>query len=66
MVQLIRHRSHYRHSDRSWYRNLANATDVAGHWFGPINTLILTLFVLEAILKILAEWPKPSRYFKDG
>lgn len=42
------------------------ATDVAGHWFGPINTLILTLFVLEAILKILAEWPKPSRYFKDG
>ena len=32
-------------------------------WF---NQAILVVFVLEAALKIIAGWPKPGAYFKDG
>jgi len=38
--------------------------------FGPIllgaNHTILIAFILEAVLKIVAVWPQPSRYFRDG
>jgi voltage-gated sodium channel len=38
----------------------------AGDWFVPLNNFILMVFVLEAAIKIVAEWPKPGRYFRDG
>ena len=37
-----------------------------GSWFEAANRVFLGLFVLEAIVKIVAEHPKPQRYFKDG
>jgi voltage-gated sodium channel len=34
--------------------------------FEYINTLVLTIFIIEAILKIVALYPQPYNYFKDG
>ena len=30
------------------------------------NNVILGIFIVEALLKMLARWPRPLRYFKDG
>ena len=35
-------------------------------WFVVLNRLILTVFIIEALLKIVAQWPTPGRYFKNG
>ena len=37
-----------------------------GAWFTTANHLFLGVFIVEAVIKILAEYPKISRYFKDG
>ena len=37
-----------------------------GAWFKAANQLFLGIFVVEAIVKLIAQWPKPQRYFKDG
>ena len=37
-----------------------------GGWFKGANQLFLGIFVVEAIVKLIAQWPKPLRYFKDG
>ena len=34
--------------------------------FAALNQLFLAIFVVEAAIKITAEHPHPSRYFKDG
>ena len=34
--------------------------------FEYLNTLVLTIFIIEAILKIVALYPQPYNYFKDG
>ncbi len=34
--------------------------------FKLIHWLIVAIFALEAALKILAVWPQPGRYFRDG
>jgi voltage-gated sodium channel len=34
--------------------------------FEYINTLVLTIFIIEAILKMAALYPQPYKYFKDG
>ena len=34
--------------------------------FEHIHQIILALFIIEAIIKITAEWPKPQRYFQNG
>ena len=34
--------------------------------FAALNQLFLAIFVVEAVIKIAAEHPHPSRYFKDG
>ncbi|MAP11790.1 MAG: ion transporter [Gammaproteobacteria bacterium] len=31
-----------------------------------LNQAILAVFVIEAILKIIAVWPEPGKYFKEG
>ena len=30
------------------------------------NNVILGIFIVEALLKMLARWPRPLRYFRDG
>ena len=37
-----------------------------GLWFEVANRLFLGVFVLEACVKLLAAYPRPQRYFKDG
>ena len=37
-----------------------------GAWFDAANQTFLGIFVIEAIIKIVAVHPHPSRYFKDG
>ena len=37
-----------------------------GVWFKAANQLFLGIFVVEAIVKLIAQWPRPQRYFKDG
>ena len=37
-----------------------------GAWFTTANHLFLGIFMVEAVIKILAEYPKIDRYFKDG
>ena len=37
-----------------------------GAWFKAANQLFLGIFVVEAIVKLIAQWPRPQRYFKDG
>ena len=37
-----------------------------GAWFKAANQLFLGIFVVEAIVKLIAQWPRPHRYFKDG
>ena len=34
--------------------------------FAALNQLFLAIFVVEAIIKIAAEHPRPGRYFRDG
>ena len=41
-------------------------TERFGAWFKAANQLFLGIFVVEAVVKIVACWPKPQRYFKDG
>ena len=40
--------------------------DRYGAWFKAANQLFLGIFVVEAVVKLIAQWPKPLRYFKDG
>ena len=35
-------------------------------WMGLFLILALTMFVLEALLKMFALWPRVDRYFRDG
>lgn len=35
-------------------------------WIFVANRVILGVFITEAVLKIVAVWPTPSRYFKNG
>ena len=35
-------------------------------WILFFNRLILGVFIIEAALKITAQWPNPERYFKNG
>ena len=37
-----------------------------GTWFKAANQLLLGIFVVEAVVKLIAQWPRPQRYFKDG
>ena len=37
-----------------------------GRWFELANDVFLGIFVLEAMVKIVAHYPRPWRYFKDG
>lgn len=37
-----------------------------GHWLMFANHVVLAVFVIEAGLKLTAEWPNPQRYFRDG
>ena len=37
-----------------------------GSWLHLGNNVILGIFVLEALLKLTARWPRPQRYFTDG
>ncbi len=37
-----------------------------GSWLDLANNAILGVFVVEALLKLAARWPRPLRYFTDG
>ena len=37
-----------------------------GHWLYLGNDVALGVFIVEAALKMLALWPRPHRYFRDG
>lgn len=37
-----------------------------GWWLGPLETLILWLFVAEVLMRIGAHWPRPWQYFSNG
>ena len=37
-----------------------------GRWFELANQVFLGIFVVEAAIKIVAHYPRPWRYFKDG
>ena len=37
-----------------------------GSWLNLANNAILGVFVVEALLKLAARWPRPLRYFTDG
>lgn len=36
------------------------------HNFELAHQVILLIFIVEAMIKIIAEWPKPQHYFKSG
>ncbi|MFT6399654.1 MAG: voltage-gated sodium channel [Bradymonadia bacterium] len=44
------------------YPQIAHAHEGTLHW---LNQLILTIFILEIVVKMGAEMPKPHRYFLD-
>ena len=37
-----------------------------GDWLHMGNQVALGVFIVEALLKMLALWPRPFRYFRDG
>lgn len=37
-----------------------------GRLFSWLNTIILFLFLVEISLRLIAEWPRPLRFFRDG
>jgi voltage-gated sodium channel len=37
-----------------------------GDWLHMGNQVALGVFIVEALLKMLALWPRPNRYFRDG
>ena len=37
-----------------------------GVWFTVMHQIVLIIFVFEAVVKIMAEYPKMQNYFKDG
>ena len=37
-----------------------------GEWLSLGNDVALGVFIVEALLKMLAFWPRPFRYFRDG
>ena len=43
-----------------------SVVDHAGPWLRAADRLLLSFFVLEIALRIAAEWPKPSRFFRNG
>lgn len=48
---------------------LETSATISASWGGLFtlaNQVILGVFVLEALLKLAAQWPKPLRYFRDG
>ena len=34
--------------------------------FNLVQTLVITVFIIEATLRLTAQYPKPQRYFRDG
>ena len=40
--------------------------DSYGYWLHVGNNLALGIFVVEVVMKMLARWPRPLRYFRDG
>lgn len=48
---------------------LETSATISASWTAQldlVNEVILGVFVLEVILKLAAQWPKPLRYFRDG
>lgn len=41
-------------------------SDSFGTWFSTMHLVVLVIFVVEAIIKMAAEYPKVQNYFKDG
>ena len=37
----------------------------AGEWLHTLDDIILWIFVAEVVLKLIAVWPHPGRYFRD-
>ena len=44
----------------------ATITRLYGDWLYLGNDVALWVFIVEAALKMLARWPRPQRYFRDG
>lgn len=44
----------------------ADLTAAFGHWFERANWLFLSIFIVEALIKLLALAPRMHRYFADG
>ena len=40
--------------------------DAYGHWLELGNQIALGIFIVEAILKMVALWPRMQDYFRDG
>ncbi len=36
------------------------------HWFSLLHEVILWIFITEAVIKLIAAWPRPQDYFKDA
>ena len=36
------------------------------HILGPLDQLVLGIFTVEIIVKMIALWPRPHHFFKDG
>ena len=34
--------------------------------FNLVQTLVITVFIVEAAFRLIAQYPKPQRYFRDG
>ena len=48
---------------------LETSADLAaryGRWMMLGNQIALAVFIVEAALKIVAQWPRPLQYFRDG
>ena len=44
----------------------AAIADAYGHWLELGNQVALGIFIVEAVLKMLALWPRMQDYFRDG
>ncbi len=44
----------------------ATISQLYGDWLYLGNDIALGVFIVEAALKMLALWPRPQRYFRDG
>ena len=39
---------------------------IIGGWIGLGHKITVGVFIVEAALKVFAQWPRPDRYFRDG